>query len=378
VSFAVACSNKSDAPKAKTRPPPLVSIARVDVRDMNVEVRAPVELRPILSADVGSKNLGYLDAVLVDRGDKIKRGQLLALVRPSDLPDQLAVARGQLAASEASLALAQTEAENAHKLAKTGAISEQALLQAQTSLAASTASREAARAQTTGLAVRLGETRINSPLDGIVSARRLDPGALVGPATGTILTVVNIDVLRVFVTIPERDIRGIAVGKDAHVELDALPGRSFQAKVVRIPPTLDPTTRTLDAEVHLTNPNGDLRPGMFGRGSVIIEVHPKVPVVSVNALQISGGKRYVYALVGEDKVERRAVETGVDEGDRIEIRSGLKDGEDVVIAGIDGLSDGATVRVLRNVSPYTGQKSESAEIEKKPASTPGPAPAIRN
>lgn len=364
----VACSNKGDKPSTKQRLAPLVSVAAVEKRDVPVEIRTPVELRPILSVDVGSKNLGVLDAVLVERGDPVKRGQLLAVVRPSDLPDQLAVARSQLAQTEASLALAQTEADNAKKLAATGAISEQSLLQAQTSLTAQEASRQAARAQTAALATRLGETRIDSPLDGFVSTRRVDPGTLVGPGTGPILTIVRIDVLRVFVTVPEREMSGIAVGKDAHVELDAFPNKRFRGKVVRVPPTLDPSTRTLDVEVHLANPGNELRPGMFGRGAVVVEVHPQVPVVPVNALQISGGKRYVYVLSGDDKVERRSIETGVDQGDRLEVKSGIKAGDLVVIAGIDGLSDGAKVRVARDVNPYSG----------KPPETPNTTPPARN
>jgi macrolide-specific efflux system membrane fusion protein len=88
-----------------------VSVARVEARDVPVEVRAPVDLRPLVQADVGSKTLGYLDAVLVDRGDKVTRGQLLALVRPSDLPDQLAAARSTLAQAQSATALARTNFE---------------------------------------------------------------------------------------------------------------------------------------------------------------------------------------------------------------------------------------------------------------------------
>src|SRR4029079_17324543 len=95
VLFAVACADKA-ANKAVTRPPPLVSVSKVEARDVPVEVRAPVDLRPLIQSDVGSKTLGYLDAVLGDRGDRVTRGQLLALDRPSDLPDQLAAARSTL------------------------------------------------------------------------------------------------------------------------------------------------------------------------------------------------------------------------------------------------------------------------------------------
>src|SRR5262245_66617251 len=109
--LASACSGKA-ADKA-TRPPPLVSVARVEARDVPVEVRAPVDLRPLVQADVGSKTLGYLDAVLVDRGDKVTRGQLLALVRPRHLPDQLAAARSTLAQAQSATALARTNYDRA-------------------------------------------------------------------------------------------------------------------------------------------------------------------------------------------------------------------------------------------------------------------------
>jgi RND family efflux transporter MFP subunit len=192
--------------------------------------------------------------------------------------------------------------------------------------------------------------------------RRLDPGALVGPpGGGAIVTVVRVDRLRVFITLNEYDAAGVSLGKDAHVELDALPGRTFWGKVVRLAPSFDLLTRTLEAEVQLPNPSGELRPGMYGRGSIVLEIHPGRPVVSVNAVQISSGKKYVFVL-HDTKVERRPIEAGadVDKGDALEIRSGLQAGEEIVIAGTDGLSDDTTVRVVRDVNPYTGEKNPGA------------------
>src|SRR5262252_3170878 len=109
------CSNKEAVNRG--RPPPIVTVQRVQRRDVPVEVHAPVDLRPLLQADVGAKTLGYLDAVLVDRGDRVKKGQLLAVIRPSDLPDQLSAARGALAQTEASLQLAKVNADRAQLLA---------------------------------------------------------------------------------------------------------------------------------------------------------------------------------------------------------------------------------------------------------------------
>ena len=348
------CSSKTEtAPKA--RPAPLVVVAKVDARDVAVEVHAPVELRPLAQAEVGSKTLGVLDAVLVDRGDRVKRGQLLALVRPSDLPDQLVAARGSLAQTQASASLARKNFERASQLAPGGVVSQQELQQSQAALATAEAAEAAAKAQVAAYATRLGETRLESPLDGVVTVRRLDPGALVGPsAGGTIITVARVDVLRVFVTVNERDVHLVKVGQEAHVEVDALAGRSIKGSVVRLAPTLDPATRTLDAEVQIDNAAGDLRPGMFGRGSIVVASHAAAPVVAASVVQISSGKRWAFVLKG-DKVERREVTVGVDEGDWLEITKGLTAGEEVVTTGIDAISDGATVRAVRGVDPFTGK-----------------------
>jgi RND family efflux transporter MFP subunit len=352
----LACGKADSASLPKGRPPPLVAVAAVAVRDVPVEVRAPIDLRPLEQAEVSSKTLGYLDAVLVDRGDRIKRGQLLAVVRPSDLPDQLAAARQQLAATQAQNALARANHQRAVQLAPGGVVSQQELQQAQAALESSGAAEQAARAQIAAVATRLGETRILSPFDGYVLARKLDPGALVGQAggnSGNILTIARIDELRIYVTVNEREAGGVRVGQSARVELDAYPGQRFSGKVVRLAPAFDPNTRTLEAEVRLKNP-GDLRPGMYGRGAIEVDLHPKAVVAPVNAVQIANNRAYVFVTQG-DRVRRRPVELGVDQGEWLEITRGLGPGEQVVVAGADGLSEGAQVRAIADVSPFTGQ-----------------------
>jgi membrane fusion protein, multidrug efflux system len=370
----VGCPNGQSSAPSKTRPAPQVVVSKIVARDVPVEVQAPVDLRPMEQADVGSKVLGYVDAIFVERGDRVKKGQIIALVRPSDLPDQLAAARSSIGQIKEQAALARTNYERANKLAPSGVVSQQELQVTGAALASAQAAESSAQAQISGLAIRLGETRITSPITGYVSARRVDTGALVGPpGGGALVTVVRMDRLRVFLTLNETDAMGVSVGMDAHVELDALPGRSFLGKVVRVAPSFDPLTRTLEAEVQLPNDSGELRPGMYGRGFIRREIHPSTPVVQVNAVQISAGKKYVFVL-HETKVERRAIVTGVevDDGTLLEIRSGLKPGEEVVIAGADALADGAQVRVARDLNPYTGapagsQPQADAESARKQA-----------
>ena len=368
-SLGLGCGTRGDAPANKTRPVPHVIASKVMAKDVPIEVRAPIDLRPLEQVDVGSKILGYVDGIFVERGDAVKKGQLVALVRPSDLPDQLAAARGGIGQIKAQSALARTNFERAKKLAPAGVVSQQELQAVSSALTSAEAAETAAQSQIAGLATRLGETRILSPIAGFVSARRVDPGALVGPPGNSLIaTVVRMDRMRVFITMNERDATGITVGMDAHVEVDALPDRSFPGKVIRVAPSFDPLTRTLDAEVQLDNKAGDLRPGMYGRGTIVREVHPKAPVISVNAVQVTARERYVF-VVNDTKVERRVVKTGaeLDDGASFEISAGLTVGEEVVLAGADGLSDGATVRVARGVDPFTG--GTAAAPATKPSTT---------
>ncbi len=344
-----ACNGGAGDGKAKprTRPAPLVAVTRIEARDVPVTVSAPVDLRPLAVSDVGSKSLGYLDAVLVDRGDRVRRNQVLATVRPSDLPDQLVAERAALGQIQAAAALARSNFERAKQLAPAGLVSQQELQQATTALASAEAAEAASKARIEALAVRLGELRILSPVDGLVLTRRLDPGALVGPGgAGAILTVGQVDPLRVMASLNEREAPQVKVGMEARVTLDAFPGKTFTGKVVRLNPAFDAATRTLDAEVHLANPDGELRIGMYGRAAIVLETRAQAAVVPVSAVVVNSQSRYSFVLDGE-KVRRREVEIGVDGGDWLEVVKGLAAGEEVVTAGTDALADGALVRVAR-------------------------------
>lgn len=206
-----------------------MAVARVSTQDVAVTVRAPIDLRALQTVEVGAKTLGYLDAVLVDRGDRVHRGQLLATVRPSDLPDQLAAERASLTRLQANVALARGNFERAQKLSPSGLVSQQELQQATSSLAAAEATAAGSTARLEALAVRLGEMRISSPLDGVVLTRHLDPGVLVGPtAAHPILTLAQTGTMRVFVAVNEREAPQVRVGQLARLTLDAFPGRGFE------------------------------------------------------------------------------------------------------------------------------------------------------
>ena len=338
---AVACTPGGAGPK--TRLPPLVATATVASEDVPVWVRGPTDLRPLTQADVGSKTVGTLDAVLVDRGDVVKKGQLLALVRPSDLPDQLAAAKSAVAQVEASRALALRNFEQAQALGTQGLISQTELLAASSAAAGAEAQLASSKAQLGAVATRLGETRLEAPYDGVITARRLDPGALVGPSTGAVVTVARVDILRAFVAATEHSATRLAKGQRAELRLDAALNRVVVGHVERVAPSFDPQTRTLDAEIHVSNADGSLRPGMYGRAAIEVGRHKGVAVVPVEAVQISDDRAYVFVVEG-DQVARREVSLGEDLGDRLEVSSGLKPGDEVVKRGIDSLATGMKIR----------------------------------
>lgn len=337
--------------KRSVRPPPLVLVDQPRVRDVPVEVRSPVDLRPKEQADLISKQVGYLSRVLVDRGDAVKRGQLVALVQPSELPNQLQIARGQLAQADAAVEQARQNRQRAGNLSAIGVLSMQELQQNQTALVQATAQQASAKAALQAASVRLIETRLESPMDGVVLQRRLDPGSLVGPQQGAIVSVGRVDVLRAFVPVREQESAAVQLGQPVQLTVDALPEEEFSGQVVRVSPTFDPLTRTLEAEVHLGNASGRLRPGMYGRARIVVGVHKDALTVPESAVQRTHLAHFLF-VVALGKVERRAVTVGVDGGTFLEITRGLQKDETLVVAGADGLADGMTVRTQTGNVPW--------------------------
>jgi membrane fusion protein (multidrug efflux system) len=366
-----ACNKGPEAPKK--RPPPLVQVAHPEVRDVDVTLSYTVDIRPVEQADLQSKVSGYVEKIFVDRGDLVKKGQLLAEIRPSDLPEQVNAAREQASQSEASWKLAQENARRAQELFKREMISKAELDQAEAQLAMAQAAHGASRSSLGAVSTRLSETRLIAPFTGYVARRSLDPGALVqpGPQNATILTVMRIDQVRVFVSVLEQQAPLVRRGQAARITVDALPGRSFEGRVSRVPPALDVNTRTLDVEIMIPNPEQILKPGMYGRAELSIDHHPRAVVLPVEAVIAEEKERSVYTVSDIKPVEKGApvgtvrrvsVEVGFDGGDWLEIQKGLDGSEDVVISGTDLASDGAPVSVAR--------KAKTVASEKKPVTPP--------
>jgi len=193
---------------------------------------------------------------------------------------------------------------------------------------------------------QLSQTTLRSPIAGIVSERRMDPGAMATPGV-PILTIVDIRRLWLDVPVQEEQAAQVAPGLPAEAWFDAQPGKVFTGRVIRLNPAANPQSRSVIARVEIANPGGLLKPGMFGRVRLVTNRRPDVLVVPREAVLRDGQETYVFVSDGET-ASRRRVTLGEEATDVIEVRSGLQPGETVIVQGHQQLRDGAKIRVARS------------------------------
>jgi RND family efflux transporter MFP subunit len=340
---------------------PRVAVATAKQAPPDEERVLPGNARPLMEAALYARATGYIKERLVDIGDRVKEGQLLAVIDAPDIDDQLTQAKANLEQARATLKLNEANAV----LAKTvlarslglfnrgnGIVSQEEIDQQRATVATSAASVENARA-----AIRVNEAtvqrftdlqafeKIVAPFPGTVTARHIDPGDLVSAdATNRELYhLMRTDVLRVFVNVPQVNARSIKVGQSAAVFFREDPQKQFPGKVTRTADALDPNTRTLLTEVQVPNADNALRSGMYLQVKFILDRQaPPVLIPSAALTTRSGGPRLA-VLDDAHRVQYRDVQLGRDFGAEVEVVAGLKAGETVVVHPGDDLPAGKTV-----------------------------------
>lgn len=192
---------------------------------------------------------------------------------------------------------------------------------------------------------QLAHTKIASPITGIVSERRMDPGAMATPGL-PILTIVDIRRLWLDVPVQEEQAAQVVPGLTAEAWFDAQPGKVYTGRVIRVNPSANAQSRSVIARVEIANADRHVKPGMFGRVRLITRRRPNVLVVPREAVLREGDQAYVFLTEGETAT-RRDVTLGAEETEVVEVRSGLQSGERVIVQGHQQLREGAKVRVAR-------------------------------
>lgn len=315
--------------------------------------RQSVALRPEVSGRIAQ--IGFAD------GARVRRGQLLV-----QLDDVLQ--RAELSQAQAQLSIARANLKRNQELVAENFVAQRVLDESQANL-------QVAEAQVALAQARLQRMRVTAPFDGTVGLRSINLGEYVKDGAD-LVNLEDTSALTVDFRLPERYQTRIAAGQSVQVQLDALPGQSFVARVQAVDPLLDANGRSVAVRAVLPpSPAGDLRPGMFARVLTVFSVDEAALVVPEEALVPQGGKQFVFKLEKEGEgdaaklVSRRTeVQLGVRQGAQVQVLAGLAEGDTVVVAGQQRLQrDGTAVRVVDMSKPGGAPRAASAGPAAAPA-----------
>jgi len=339
---------------------PSVSVATVTHDTSASSVSLPGALTAVQTAAIYARTPGYVRRRLVDIGSRVRTGQLLADIDAPDLDQQVAQARGVVAQTRAAQELAQANLVRWRALAVDSAVTAQEVDQMQAAFNEAVANSNSADANLQRLLQLQVYERVVAPFAGVITARNVDPGALVGPAggvsetlpagngsaPGSLFTVAQTDTLSVYVTVPEDYAAAVAVGKAAVVMVPALPDDTLRGRVARTAGALDATARTLLTEVRVANPTGVFLPGMYAQVQLALGAGTPPLRVPATALVIRDGPPQVVTVAPDSTAHYQTVTIGRDLGSWVEVTGGLADGSVVVVNPADDLRDGDRVHIV--------------------------------
>ena len=332
-----------------------------------LDLPLPGSTEAILETGIWARTDGYLNARYVDIGDRVNKGQLLADIDTPEIDQQLMQAiatmsqdKANVAKFEADLMLARTTLQR-YVAAGPGTVSKQqvdertsAVTDAERIVDAGRATVNADDANVRRLLELQSFQKVYAPFAGVITARNVDPGSLIsaGSTTGTreLFRLAQVDVLRIFVYVPQSYAPDIKAGQSADVSVRELPGRIFQGTVTRTAGAIDPTSRTLLTEVQVPNPDGLLLSGSYATVRFKVE-HAKAPlVVPQNALLIDANGVRV-GVVDGGTLHYRPIQIGRDYGNDVEVLAGL-DTNDAIATGLSaGITEGSRVEIAKPATP---------------------------
>lgn len=306
----------------------------------------PAELRPLVEADIFGRANGYVKHLAVDIGARVEEGQLLAELDAPELNRQLEGAKAELVHAQAALDLSKSTAERWAELVKNKTVSVQDNAEKQADVRLQSANVETQRANVHRIEETLEFTKIVAPFRGMVTQRQVDVGDLVSPdKPRALFHVAQVRTLRAFVNVPQAMSRGIHVGQTAELTMPELPGRTFEAKVVRTAGALDAGSRTLLTELRVDNEKDELLAGSYSQIR-FTDLRPEAALtLPANCLLIRAEGAQAAVVGADNKVKIHPLTLGRDFGSTVEIISGVTAEDLVILNPPDAIADGADVRV---------------------------------
>ena len=350
-------------PRLPPNAPTAVSTVAVVSRKLQTTISLPAQLIPYESVDIYPKVTGFVQTVTVDRGSRVRRGQLLVRLTAPELNSQRAQAEAAVRTAQSQLATTQAKlaSDNGTYLhmvaaAKTpGVLADNDVMVAGQTVSADqgtvqAAEQSVAAARDAARSVSQMESYLNitAPFDGVVTTRNLHPGALIGPASGQaaaqpILQIVDDRRLRLVAPVPEAQVGEMKVGTQVSFTVPAYPGQTFKAPIQRISREVAQTSRTMPVELDVLNRDGRLAPGSFA--SVSWPLERSYPTLFVPASAVTSDQQHTFVIRVEDgKAEWVTVQTGQTVNGEIEVFGDLKAADQVVKMATDAIHSGDRVQ----------------------------------
>jgi len=308
----------------------IVQTERPRLDTVYVKLNYNADVLPIQQANIYAKINGNLERMYVDIGQHVTEGQLLALIDTLEL-SQLAQQ------AEATYENALRNYERAKDLAEKQLIAKQELDNTIATLKVAKANYDAAW-------TRLRYAHITAPFSGYITKRLVDAGVNLKSNDIALLTLMNTDKMKIYVSVLEKDIPLITRGKRGIVTVDAYPGRQFYGVVTKLSEAVDLSTRTMAAQIDVENPGHFLKPGMFASVTVLVDERAGALTIPVQSVGKDENGRFIYAIQGA-VARRKGVTTGVEQNSRIEILSGVSLSDSIVTTGAQFVKDGASVTI---------------------------------
>lgn len=359
---AAGCNSRktSAAVVSQVVPPTPVDTVEVASRRLDMTISLPGELQPYEEVRVFPRVSGFVKWIGVDRGSRVKKGELIAVLSAPEIVAQKAEAQAKLLSAENQRIAAEAKLhadESTYQRLKAasntpGVISDEELETAEKAAEADRArvvalrnTADAARANLSSALEMEGYLRITAPFDGVVTKRNVHPGALVGPGSGTqpsMLRIEQVSHLRLIVAVPEIYVAGIQQGAKVEFTVPAFPGRTFSGTVARLADSMDVTTRTMPVEMDVWNPEAELRSGMFPE--VLWPVHRPQSTLFVPQTAVGRNMEQSYVVrIRDGHAEQVGVKTGGTVGELTEVFGDLKAGDAVALHASEDLRSGTAV-----------------------------------
>lgn len=356
----------STSTKTDTKKPRIVTVGIVSPlrQDLDIRLAYTADISPNQVVNIFSRVDGYIAKLHVDKGDFIRANQLLVEIDHTDYLHAVNQAKANLSAAQARVSQQDAVVRNTRltldrmqTLIKDQFVSQQDLDTAEVNFDAARAAQESLQAQVNQMDVALAQAETNltysyirAPFAGYIAERNLDTGAYVSSATAStstmsrgIMSLHDINTVRVLIEVVERDIPLVKIGQKAELRAEAYPDRIFEGTVTRIVQALNRATRTMTVEIDLPNKDRQLKGGMFARVEVLVGTHLQALQIPIDAVSRLEETQYVY-IAEDGKARRVDIGIGAQQGNYIEIIKGLAGNEEVIVSGKDLVRDGTPVQ----------------------------------